>query len=120
MVFGDIDERTSDEQFLRASRQLGTPLLVANTERGHHVLFPLLFGAGIGGTGARDAEILATKELGLVIDVNFEDRYLHRSHGNYEFVLRVTSGLRREETPRISALVWDGNTIVRSPAPKSA
>lgn len=115
MVFGDIDEKASDEQFLEASRELGTPFLVADTERGHHVLFPLLFGSGIGGSSSRDAEVLATKEIGLVLAVEFEDRYLWRSHGNYEFVLRVTPGLRRKETPTISALVWDGNTIVKSP-----
>ena len=112
MVFGDVDEKTSDKQFLSASEQLGTPFLIADTKKGHHVLFPLLFGGR--SFNLRDIEIEATSAIGLTLGVNFHTRYIFRSHRNYEYVLRVTPGLGREETPMISALVWDGNTIVRS------
>lgn len=112
MVFGDIDKKTSDEQFMSASRQLGTPFLVADTTKGHHILFPLLFKS----YHSRDArmEIEVGSKIGLVVGIDLHDRHIFHSLQNYEYVLRVTPGLGREEVPKISALVWDGSTIVRS------
>ncbi len=120
MVFADIDGETSDEQFMSVSEQLGMPFLVVDTRRGHHLLFPLLFRSFFGSALNFDPmEIEATSRMGLVLGVDFDTRYIFHSHLKREYVLRVTPGLFREETPRISAVVWDRNTIVKEPAQKS-
>ncbi|HUS60135.1 MAG TPA: hypothetical protein VMX76_02010 [Nevskiaceae bacterium] len=106
IAFADIDKKMPDEQILQISKELGTPFLVADTARGHHLLFPLIF-------GERRKTNVCTR-IGLVLGFGWEEhRYLWHVLERGVATIRVTPGLRREETPKISALVWDENIIVR-------
>lgn len=111
MVFTEMDKKATDEQFLYTCEQLGTPFLVVDTRQGHHLLFPLLFDNG--GTGERKTETEVYSKLGLILGIDFDHRYLFHCLERYESVIRVTPGLGREEVPLVSALVWDGKTIIR-------
>ncbi|GAJ08079.1 unnamed protein product, partial [marine sediment metagenome] len=105
MSFVDIDKKLSDQQLLSISEQLGTPFLVADSTRGHHLLLPLIFDSHL------DPSIQdkVYPKIGCVLGMGWEEhRYLWHSLERGMSSVRVTPGLQRPEVPTVSAVVWDG------------
>ena len=111
LVFSDIDTKVDDALLAKAGLEIGSPFLVAETRRGYHLIFPVLFVGGYQRDRLARVEgriMIGLTRAGIGMDVSNAGHILETN----ESVIRVTSGLRRDDTPSIVGVVW-GDQMLR-------
>lgn len=107
LMFVDVDCKLDDQELIRIEREVGSPFWKVMTERGVHLIFPVVFDNGLGGRGVEakvnSIILLGFGHAGVGLDI------ANRGHVGFdsEPVIRVV-GRGDSSPPVVEAVVWDG------------
>jgi hypothetical protein len=105
----DVDNKVSNEELVNFEKQSGSPFFVADSDRGHLILYPLIFDAKW--ERARETVWGILLQAKYLSRMTLDDMHLGMGMVQRETTLRVSRGIVSGKQPVVSGVVWGGQVF---------